>query len=183
MVAFQCWDITAPSQERARQGKAKQGKARQAKARQGKARQAGQGKASKARQAKFPRRQRKATVGRSSASPAAGAPNCRSLVLRNMFNTSSSGNKPVSAGAKNSHLHLAGAPERKLTANPTICSRRSVQKPRASSSTSRKKNFLQCLLFLSSSSSATFLQTLPGAWLIPGSALGFWEGQPGFVAQ
>lgn len=128
-------------QDRARQGKTEQGKTRPGKAGQGKTGQgkAGQGKArrgkarrGKARWAEFPCRRWKAAVGRSSASPAAGAPNCRSLVLRNMFNTSSSGNKPVSAGAKNSHLHLAGAPERKLTANPTICSRRSVQKPRAS---------------------------------------------------
>lgn len=137
-----CWVRTFPRegkarpgevrQGKARQGKARQGKAKQGEVRQGKARQGNAARQGEARRAKFPRRQRKAVVGRSSASPAAGAPNCRSLVLRNMFNTSSSGNKPVSAGAKNSHLHLAGAPERKLTANPTICSRRSVQKPRAS---------------------------------------------------
>lgn len=122
---------TSPREGKARQDKARQDKAGQSRTKQGKAGQskAGQGRA---RGAEFPRRRRKAAVGRSSASPAAGAPNCRSLVLRNMLNTSSSGNKPVSARAKNSHLHLAGAPERKLTANPTICSRRSVQKPRAS---------------------------------------------------
>lgn len=112
-------DPMVPSQETARQGRARPGRARQGKTRQG---ESGQ----------VPPQTEEGSREQELCFACSWGSQLQSLVLRNMLNTSSSGNKPVSVRAKNSHLHLAGAPERKLTANPTICSRHLVQKPRAS---------------------------------------------------
>jgi len=175
--------------ERGKEGKAKQGKARQDKARQGKTRQ-GKGTGCKAGQ-------EKARRGEAGQVPPQTVEGSRGQELCLACSWGSQLQKP---GFKEYVKH-------KLFRKQTRVSRSQEQSPPSGWSTRekvdckshhmlqtlgtkasgillnfQKKNFLQCLLFLSPSSQATFLQTLPGARLTPSSPWGFRDGQPGFAA-